>query len=253
MNNKSKKIVAIIQARMGATRLPGKVMMEVNGVPLIKYQVERIKRSKLIDEIVIATTHKVDDDPIVELCKKDDIDYFRGSEKDVLDRYHVCAKKHNADIIVRCTGDCPLVDPVIIDKTIHLLLDREASFAANTVPPDKRSFPEGSDVEVFTMEALERAHLECNNPHDREHVTFYFWMYDNGFSTVLINNEKDISNYRYTIDYPEDFEVLSFLINEIYREGIDGTVKEIVSLLNSNPEIKNKNSKYKFGIGWENK
>jgi len=252
MNNKPKKIIAIIQARMGATRLPGKVLMEINGVPLLKYQVERINRSTLISEIIIATTNVVKDDAIVEFCKRNQIKYFRGSENDVLDRYHTCASKYNADIIVRCTGDCPLIDPVIIDKTIKLLVDQDADFASNTVPPEDRSFPEGSDLEVFTMQALKRAHLECNNPHDREHVTFYFWKYDNGFYTILLNNEEDISNYRYTIDYPEDFDVLSFLINEMSCEGIDGTTQEIVSLLNSNPEINNKNSEYHFGIGWKN-
>jgi len=252
MNNPSDKIVAIIQARMGATRLPGKVLMKINGIPLLKYQIERIQRSKLIDEIVIATTLKAEDDSIGELCKKNSIECFRGSENDVLDRYHSCAKKYKADIIVRCTGDCPLIDSLVIDKTIKLLIKHNADFSANTVPPEKRSFPEGSDVEVFTMRALERAHLKCNDPHDREHVTFYFWRYDNGFKIELLNNEEDFSNYRYTIDYPEDFDVLSFLINEISREGIDGTVNEIVSLVNSNPEINNKNSEYHFGIGWKN-
>ena len=252
IDNSKNNIVAIIQARIGSTRLPGKVLMEIEGIPLLEIMMNRVSNSKLLDKIVIATSSLSNDDQIEIFCNKNGYKCFRGSEQDVLLRYYDCAKKYNADTIVRLTADCPLIDPIIIDKVIHLFLDKEVDYAANTVPPNSSTFPDGSDVEVFSFEALTKAQIEAKDPKDREHVTFYFWMYDNGFRTVLFNNEeKDFSDYRYTIDYPEDFEVVSFLIKRIFQDGIEGTVEEIISLLDSNPDIKNKNSKYYFGIGWE--
>lgn len=243
-------IVAIIQARMGSKRLFGKVLKEVNGTPLLKYQVERVRKSQLLDNVVIATSNLDRDDEIESFCLNNKIECFRGSENDVLDRYYECAKKYRADVIVRLTADCPLIDPIIIDNIIYLYFEENIDFAANTVPPETSTFPDGSDVEVFSMEALERANREANDPKDREHVTFYFWKYNHGFKTVQLTQDQDWSRYRFTIDYPEDFDVIEFIINELLKNNSFGYLEDIIEILDSNPGIKEKNSQYYFGAGW---
>jgi spore coat polysaccharide biosynthesis protein SpsF len=244
-------IVGIIQARMGSTRYSGKVLKEVDGIPLLQYQIDRLKQSRQLDKIVIATTNLAADTVIVDFCRKHGIECFRGAEKDVLDRYYQCAKIYKADVIVRLTADCPLSDPVIVDKVIDLFQRSKADFAANTVPHDNNKFPDGSDVEVFSWQVLERAHKEVTDPHDREHVTFYFWRYNNGFKTVRLDNKKDYSAYRITIDYPEDFEVIEFIIREIKKRKIFGHLDDIIAILDENPDIKSKNAMYYPGIGWK--
>ena len=236
---------------MGSKRLPGKILKEVNGIPLLKYLIRRVEKAKLIDKIIVATTNSKKDNPVVEFCNQNNVEYYRGSENDVLDRYYQTAKQYNPNIIVRITGDCPLHDPDIIDRTIKLFIDSKVDYAANTVPPEKSKFPDGSDVEVFSFGALDRAWIECKNPTDREHVTFYMWRYNNGFKTILLDNNKEWGDYRLTIDYPEDFEVIKFIINKLNDENKFGTIEEIIDILDSNPDIRKKNSKYYFRINWE--
>lgn len=242
---------AIIQARMGSTRLPGKVLKEVNGQPLLLHQIRRVKQAKSIDRIIIATSDATQDDAIVKFCEQHVVDYFRGSENDVLARYYNSAKAFGANTIVRLTADCPLCDPTIIDLTVDLFKKEKIDYAANTVPPETSTFPDGTDVEVFSMAALERAHREAQDGHDREHVTFYFWKHNNGFKTAQLKNNQDYSRYRFTVDYPEDLEVVEFIIKALYRKQHVGTMQEIINLLETNLEIKVKNAKYYFGIGWD--
>ena len=251
MGNGSNKVVTIIQARMGSTRLPGKVLMEVDGVPLLEIMLSRIVKSELLDQVVIATSTLPNDDKIIEFCQKKKFECFRGSEEDVLSRYFECANKYKADIVVRLTADCPLIDPQIIDKVINHYLEKNVDYNANTVPSEKSTFPDGSDVEVFSLDALERAYKEAKNPKDREHVTFYFWKYNHGFSTTQLSQESDWSKYRITVDYPEDLEVVEFIIKELKKRKSFGYLDEIISIINSNDEIKQKNSEYFFGIGWK--
>jgi len=243
--------IAIIQARMGSTRLPGKVLREINGIPMLKHQIDRVEKSKYLDNIVVATSTLSKDDPIAEFCRKNNIRCFRGSEDDVLDRYYRCAKEYSADIIVRLTADCPLLDPALIDKTIVLLKESKADFAANTVPPASSKYPNGSDVEVFCMSALERAHRECVDPCDREHVTFYFWKYNNGFKIAQLQGQKDLSRYRITVDYPEDFEVIEDIFKEIQRRRIFGNLEDVIEIIDAKPETRMKNLHYDFAAGWK--
>jgi len=156
-------IIAIIQARMGSTRLPGKVLMEVNDRPLLAYQLDRISKSKKLDKVVIATSVLEKDDAIESFCVDYGIDYYRGSENDVMSRYYDCAKKYNSDIVVRMTADCPLIDPKIIDKVVQKFEDDNVDYCGNTVPPETSRFPDGSDIEVFSMKALEQANLEVKD------------------------------------------------------------------------------------------
>lgn len=245
-------IVGIIQARMGSARLPGKILKKVNGVALLGYQVGRVRKSRLLDKIVVATSVLDKDDVVEEFCKKNNIECFRGSEDDVLSRYYECAQKYNADIVVRLTADCPLSDPKITDDTIKFYIDTKVDYVANTVPPETSKYPDGFDVEVFSMKALKKAYEEASNPHDREHVTFYFWKYNNGFKTAQLYNSKNYSKYRLTVDYPEDFEVVEFVIKELKKRKSFGHIDEIIEILDTNPVIKTKNSKYYSGIGWKN-
>lgn len=243
--------MVIIQARLSSTRFPGKILKKILGRPLLWYLVERVKKAKAINKIVIATTTNEVDRPIVEFAKDNDIDFFRGSEEDVLDRYYKAALEFKADVIVRVTSDCPLIDPKLIDDTIHLYKNTNAQYAANTVPPETSKYPDGSDVEVFSIKDLKRAHEEAKDPFDREHVTFYFWRYNNGFKIAQLDNYKNHSKYRFTVDYPEDFEVVEFIIKELKKRNSFGHVDEIIEILDANPDIKTKNSKYYFGIGWK--
>ncbi|MFH0754729.1 MAG: glycosyltransferase family protein [Candidatus Omnitrophota bacterium] len=243
-------IVLIIQARMGSKRLPGKVLMEIDGRPLLGHQVKRVGSSALVNRIVIATSISKEDDLIVSFCQQNGIDCFRGSENDVLSRYYECAKQYQADVVVRLTGDCPLSDPELIDKVIDLFYSKGVDYAANTVPPGTRKYPSGLDVEVFSFLALTRAHEEVVNAHDREHVTFYFWKPGHGFKTAQLDSAVDYSKFRVTVDYPEDFEVVSFLVNELKRRHSFGHAGELFEILDKHPDVKSKNSHYYFGIGW---
>ena len=244
-------IAAIIQARMGSTRLPGKVLKEVKAKPLLMYQIERVGVSKLLDKVIVATTNLPKDDVIADFCERNNIACFRGSENDVLTRYYECAKKYKADIIVRLTADCPLVDPLVIDSVISVFQNENGDYAANTIPPETARFPDGSDVEVFSMHALERAFIECRDPDDREHVTFYFWRSDNAFKVVQFTQDVDWSKYRFTVDYPEDFEVVEYTFKKLKRDGRFGNLAEIIDIIDAAPEIKAKNAMYHFGEGWK--
>lgn len=237
---------------MNARRLPGKVLMNITeGVPLLQYQLQRISKSKKLEKVIVATSVAKQDDQIDLFCRQHSVECFRGSENDVLSRYYDCAKKYNADVVVRLTADCPFSDPTVIDDVIGLLEDKKADYSANTVPPDSSHFPDGFDVEVFSMQALERANLEATDPHDREHVTFYFWKYQNGFSIAQLDFPRNYSKYRVTVDYPEDIEVARLIAGELEKNKKFGAMEEIIEILKTHPEIKEKNSKYYFGIGWK--
>ena len=247
-----KTIGVIIQARMGSTRLPGKVLMTIGDTPLLKVMINRVKQTKQITKIVVATSTSPLDDEIVEFCNSNGIDSFRGSENDVLSRYYECSMSHNFDIIVRLTADCPLIDPLIVDQVISLFKQSGADYASNTIPLDSSTYPDGSDVEVFSHSALVRAHNEVSDIKYREHVTFHFWKGGNtGFKTIQLKSVENWSNYRITIDYPEDYQVIKHIFSMIQGEGAYGQLENIIQILDENPNIRNLNSKYVSGMGWD--
>lgn len=227
------KTVAIIQARMGSTRLPGKVLKKVLDKPLLEYQLERVKRASLIDDIVVATTTKKMDDEIVSFCKSQNINVYRGSEADVLSRYYEAAVKYNADVIVRLTSDCPLIDPDIINQVIQLYFDEQSvDYVSNAL---KRTYPRGLDTEVFSFEALEKAYNEATLARDREHVTAYMYTNKDKFTCTYLVNKVDYSHHRWTVDTEEDFELVEHILTSIYCSNPKFTMNDIIQLLNENP------------------
>ncbi|MRR31178.1 hypothetical protein EG834_12840, partial [bacterium] len=174
--NESKPTVAIIQARMSSSRLPGKVLKEAGGRIVLERMVERVRQARTVERVVVATTVDPSDDEIAAFCQAHDIDFTRGSLQDVLDRYYMAAKQYEADIIVRLTGDCPLIDPVLIDEVVNALIEQRADFACNRLPPPfARTYPIGLDVEAVTFSALQRAWTEATEKHEREHVLPYLY------------------------------------------------------------------------------
>ena len=235
---------------MGSSRLPGKVLFKIEGQTLLEIMYGRIEKSKYLDKIIIATTVSKFDDPIVELCEKNNYDFYRGSEEDVLDRYYKTAKNYNPKTIVRLTSDCPLCDPDLVDKTIELFDQKNVDYASNTVPPDKKKYPDGTDVEVFSFKSLELAWKNSIDKKEREHVTFYFWKSNNDFSTAMLDNKMNWGKYRITVDYLEDFKCVKQIIEILKKENKFGNIDEIISILDKNPDIFNLNSKYTWGENW---
>jgi spore coat polysaccharide biosynthesis protein SpsF len=227
------KIVAIVQARMGSSRLPRKVLKDLGGATVLDRVLNRLGRSWLIQESVVATTIEPADDAIVEHCERTGRKVFRGSEQDVLDRYYQAAKYVNADVVVRITSDCPVIDPEVTDATVHAFLDRHADYASNVLV---RTYPRGLDTEVMTVQALERAWRESNKPHQREHVTPYIYENPSEFKLHGIENDTDCSRHRWTVDTPEDLELLR-AIYERFGGRDDFGWREVLKLVESDPSL----------------
>ena len=229
------RVVILIQARMGSTRLPGKHLKKVLGKPLIAYLLERLRRVKNADAIVLATTVNPLDDQLVDFSKNQKLPYFRGSEEDVLDRFYQCAREFKADVIVRITGDCPLIDPAVIDQVIHYYLKNTASldYASNT---EQRTFPRGMDVEVFSFASLEKVAAEAKRTEEREHVTPYYYRHPELFRIGSVTRPKDESRYRWTVDTAEDFKLVATILENIYPKKPDFTLEDLLELFNEHPE-----------------
>jgi spore coat polysaccharide biosynthesis protein SpsF len=207
------KIVLIVQARMGSTRLPGKVLLPVMGRPILAYQLDRLKNVKYANEIVIATSDNKCDDSIVEYCEQNNVAFYQGSESDVLSRFFNAATKFKADIVVRLTADCPLIDPAVIDQVIAVYCEDmgQRTYVCNTL---ERTYPRGMDVEVFPVGLLHEANRYAKTKHDREHVTPY--LIRNDLNNIVLRNVtyyKNISAYRFTLDYSKDFKQISSILN----------------------------------------
>lgn len=239
------KVVCIVQARVGSTRLPGKVLKKICGKTVLEHDIDRLKRIKNIDEIIIATTTLEKDNAIVKECQRLGVKCFRGSEEDVLSRYYYAAKENNADVVVRVTSDCPLIDPEVSEKIIQYYLDNKDKYdyVSNTI---ERTYPRGLDTEVFSFSALEKAFNEAISKRDKEHVTPYIWDNANVFRLAQYKNIKDYSNLRWTLDTEEDYRLISS-IYEKFRNKKYFSMHEILKFLEGNPKIKeiNKNVEQK--------
>ena len=238
-----KKITAIIQARMGSTRLPKKVLSDIVGKPMLWHVIDRVKKSKLIDEIILATTTNKDDIEIVSFAKDNNILFFQGSEENVLDRYYQTAIKHDAKDIVRITADDPLKDPEIIDKVIKTYLENDADYVSNTIEP---TFPLGLDVEVFSFSALDKAWKKAVEKFEKEHVTPYIYTNPDKFKLINVKNEgENLYHHRWTVDTKEDLEFTRKIFNKLYEEGKIFLMKDILELVKSNPNIRKINENIK--------
>jgi len=226
------KVVAIVQARMGSTRLPNKVMKPVAGIPMVELLLTRLAKSKEIDQIVLATSTDERNTPLVDHVQKLGYTCVRGSESDVLDRYLVAARQAKADVVVRITGDCPLIDPVLVDQSIARFKVKNVDYLSNTAPA---TYPDGLDVEVFTLQALARAGRETHDAFDREHVTPYLRK-PGLYTTAVMRHSEDLSRLRWTVDEPADFEVVSHVF-EHFAPNIHFSWSEVLELQRSQPKI----------------
>lgn len=227
--------VLIVQARMGSTRLPGKILKTVLGKPLLEYQIERLKRVKGKDEIVIATTTKDTEEPIIKLCERLHVPYFCGSETDVLSRYYCAAQKHHADVVIRITSDCPIIDPAIIDKVIdhYLLHSNQLDYVSNTL---ERTFPRGMDTEVFSIQALSEAYHEAKKESEREHVTPFLYKNADRYRSANVSYFEDQSKHRWTVDTMEDFQLIKRIIEHLYPVNPYFTLEDTLKLLQEYPD-----------------
>jgi spore coat polysaccharide biosynthesis protein SpsF len=225
------RVVAIIQARTGSTRLPAKVLMPIGGQPILAWVVERTRRARRLDGVVVATTQLPEDDRIEAMAGDRGWDVSRGSELDVLDRYTQAASDHAAETVVRITSDCPLIDPELIDETIAAFERADADYASNTLEP--RTYPRGLDVEVIARAALEEAWANDDNPAWREHATPYVYRHPERFRLVRVAGDTDHSDQRWSVDTPEDLELVRRICAALGRN--DFGWQEALAVVLANP------------------
>ena len=234
-------IVAIIQARMGSSRLPGKVLKDIGGAPMLQRVVVRARRARSLGRVVVATTTDPGDDPLAAFCRRQGFPVFRGHPYDVLDRYYQTAKYFDAEVVVRLTADCPVIDPREIDRTVSAFLAAKVDFAANRLPPPwHRTTPIGMDTEVVTFPALERAWREAEAKYAREHVMPYLYEEAGRFNTLLVDHDPDLGDLRLTVDTPEDLELVRKVFS-YFGNSDEFTMGEMVTLLDSHPELRQLN------------
>lgn len=226
-------IGCIIQARLGSKRLPRKVLMPLKDKnPILFYVIKQLEYCKFIKQIVVATTTKNDDDEIINFVNKIKIDYYRGSENDVLDRYYQCAKKFSFSTIIRITADNPLIDPTLVDSMIKEFEKGDYDYMTNSIP---RTFPFGTETEIFSFDSLEKAWKDAKKQSEREHVTSYFYNHPNIFKIYNFKNSKNISNLRWTLDEYPDFQLIQKIIEKIKKKPI--LLEDILNLYTKEPDL----------------
>lgn len=230
-------IYAIIQARMGSSRLPGKVLMDLAGQPVLARVVDRVAASSRVDQVIVATTDQPEDNAIAVLCSQEGWNCYRGSASDVLDRYYQAAQAAGAtagDAVVRITADCPLIDPTVIDEVISLFSAHQLDYASNVDPP---TFPDGLDVEVIDYWALQKAWEEADLISEREHVTPYIRNHKELFRQDSLRGEADLSQWRWTLDEPADYQFLLGIYTKLPGLNRDTSMGEILSFLSNHPDL----------------
>ena len=257
--------VAIIQARMGSSRLPGKVLLDIAGRPMLGWVFERARRASRVDEVVLATTTDPNDDRVAAYCQEAGYAYTRGSLGDVLDRYYQAARTHQAEVVVRITADCPLIDPALIDDAVGVFLGeppqvasrleisefsgpglRQAAypfdFAANRLPPPfKRSYPIGLDVEVCSFQALERAWNEAGQGFEREHVMPYLYSQPGRFRIVQLQHDPDYGNLRWTVDTAQDLALIRAIFQRL-PDPLSSTWLDVLKIIEDDPSLNELNA-----------
>lgn len=230
------KVIAIVQARIGSTRLPGKVMKKISGKTVLNHVIERLSLSREIDDIVIATTTSEIDKEIEDEARKIGAKSFRGSESNVLSRYYLAAERNNAEIVVRITSDCPLIDPFIIDEMIKTFKNNNFDIVSNAGSDlENRSFPRGLDTEVFSFEVLKNAFVKAEKDYEKEHVTPH--IYENSNKIFFYKNNIDYSKYRWTLDTLDDYKLITIIYENLYKGEHNFFMNEILKLFNTNPSL----------------
>lgn len=229
-------VLAIVQARLSSSRLPGKVLLPILGKPMILHELERLQRSKYIDGIVLATSDDASDDALAEMVSPV-VDVYRGNLDDVLDRYYQCAKQYQTEHVVRITGDCPVIDWRIVDEVIRQHLEEGNDYTSLT-----ERFPDGLDTEVFCYSALERAWHEAELPSEREHVTQYIRKHSEAFKMGVHDCSRDYSYMRWTVDEPHDMEFIKNIFSELYLKKPDFSMDDVLRLLEAHPELQGINA-----------
>lgn len=227
------KIVAIVQARVGSWRLPGKVLEDLAGRSMLSRVVSRLRASRLIDELLVATTILAKDDAIVEECQNCGVSLYRGEENDVLDRYFRAAESRGADVVVRITSDCPLIDPEVTDKTIRAFLQEQPDYASNTI---ERTYPRGLDTEVFSQNALTQAWQEASELYEREHVTPFIVEHPAQFRVFSVKGDEDYSAHRWTVDTSEDLAFVRMVYSH-FRDNEMFSWRDVLKLLEREPTL----------------
>ncbi len=242
------KIGIIIQARTSSSRLPNKVISDIEGRPLLWHIINRLKRSKYNPDIIIATSSLENDIKILEIAEESDVKSYAGSIDDVLDRVYQAALKYNLEIIGRITADCPFIDPDVLDKVLEFFLKGEYDYVSNTLPP---TYPDGLDVEVFTFNALKKAWKEAKLTSEREHVTPYIRKNRALYKIGNLECEEDLAELRWTVDEREDLEFTRKVYNYLYPKKEIFLMKDILTLLSEKPELEKINIKYERDEGYK--
>lgn len=222
---------------MSSSRLPGKVLKLINGKPMLQHVVERVRRSQMVDEVMVATTSESSDDPLAAYCQENGIAVFRGQMQDVLDRFYQAAKIAQADVVVRITADCPVIDPGLIDDLVRQFLASKVDFAANRLPPPwKRTYPIGLDIEVCTFNALERAWKEADQSYQREHVMPYLYEQEGRFEILVTHYAADLGSQRWTVDTQEDLNFIQGVF-DYFKGKNDFSWLEVLNVVQQHPEL----------------
>lgn len=242
-------IGCIIQARLDSSRLPGKILMKVDEKnTILDYVINQLRSSKYIDKIIVATTTSENDNQLIEYANNNQLDSFRGSENDVLDRYYKCAKHFSLSTIIRVTSDCPLIDPTIIDELIENFQKDNFDYATNKLPLESSKCPHGAEVEICSFNTLEKTWKVVKKPSEREHVTPYIYNNPDKFTIFSMINDKDLSYMRYTVDRQKDLEIVQEIIKRITTRPI--LTKDIVKVFEKEPDLLRINSEYERNEGY---
>lgn len=241
-------ISILLQARMSSSRLPGKVMREINGKPMLDYLLERVKKCKKVQDIILIIPDGKEDDVLETWCIKSGVDYYRGNEDNLLERFYKAAIKFNVSTIVRLTGDNPLIDSELIDQVIELYSSSNYDFVSNAVPLPT-SYPIGMSVEVFGLSCLVKTYQEAKLPSEIEHVTFYMWK-NNRFKIKRMDSQEDLSRYRLTVDYKEDF-ILIEKIFAAFNYSTDFSYEQLIDFLKRNPQLGKLQKNIENYDGWK--
>ena len=234
MTHKNIKVVAIIQARMGSSRLPGKVLKDILGKPMLWHLVKRVQKAKYVDDVVIATTGNKEDDSLEKFAAHNNLGIYRGSENDIVDRFFNGAKKYDSDVVVRVWGDCPLIDPDLIDKVLLEFISGSYDYASNSHPA---TYPLGMNFEVYSFKSLERIWKETNDMFYRQYPFEYVYANRDSFRALYDNNAVDLSHIHLTVDYIEDFQLVTGIFENLYSDKKTFHLEDILRFLQTHPAL----------------